>query len=118
MLRRGIGEGARVDGSRDDGARVDGSQGEAREPRPGAARRYWRTNLRLLTSLLAIWFVASFGLGILFVRPLNAFHLGGFPLGFWFAQQGAIVVFVVLVFVYARAMDRIEKRMARDARDH
>ncbi len=72
---------------------------------------YWRTNLRLLSSLLVTWFVASFGLGILWVRPLNAFHLGGFPLGFWFAQQGAIVIFVILVFIYARTMDRIERRM-------
>ena len=76
-----------------------------------AARRYWRANLRLLGGLLVVWFLASFGLGILFVRPLNDFHLGGFPLGFWFAQQGAIGVFVVLVFVYALAMDRLERRM-------
>ena len=85
----------------------------ARNAGSDAATRYWRTNLRLLTTLLVIWFVASFGLGILFVRPLNAFQLGGFPLGFWFAQQGAIVVFVVLVLVYAIAMDRIERRLAR-----
>ncbi len=74
-------------------------------------QNYWRTNLRLVGCLLVVWFLASFGLGILWVRPLNAFHLGGFPLGFWFAQQGAIVVFVILVFVYALVMDRIERRL-------
>ena len=77
-------------------------------------RAYWRTNLRILSVLLAVWFVASFVLGILLVRPLNAFHLGGFPLGFWVAQQGSIVVFVALIFVYARWMDRVDERHRRD----
>ncbi|MDJ0785535.1 MAG: DUF4212 domain-containing protein [Myxococcota bacterium] len=71
---------------------------------------YWRANLRLLAVLLAIWFAVSFGLGILLVVPLNEIRLGGFPLGFWFSQQGAILVFVVLVLVYALAMDRLERR--------
>ena len=71
---------------------------------------YWRANLRILALLLAIWFVASFGLGILLVEPLNAFRLGGFPLGFWFAPQGSIYVFIVLIFVYARWMDRVDQR--------
>ena len=75
------------------------------------ARRYWRANLRLVSILLAIWAFASFGLGILLVPWLNGYRMGGFPLGFWFAQQGSILIFVVLVFVYARAMDRIERRM-------
>lgn len=83
-----------------------------------AAGSYWRANLRLLCVLLAIWFLASFGLGILWVRPLNEFQLGGFPLGFWFAQQGAIGIFVVLVLVYALVMDRVERAMrARAERD-
>ena len=69
---------------------------------------YWRRNLTLVGALLTVWFVASFGLGILFVEPLNAFKIGGFPLGFWVAQQGAILVFVALVFIYARWMDRLE----------
>ena len=60
--------------------------------------------------LLSIWFVVSYLLGIVFVEPLNQFHLGGFPLGFWFAQQGAIFVFIILTFVYAFAMDRIDRR--------
>lgn len=71
---------------------------------------YWRATLRVMAILLGVWFAVSFGLGILFVEPLNAFHLGGFPLGFWFAHQGSIYVFVALIFVYARWMDRIDAR--------
>jgi putative solute:sodium symporter small subunit len=70
---------------------------------------YWRRNLTLVGTLLTVWFVASFGLGILFVEPLNAIKIGGFPLGFWVAQQGSILVFVALVFIYARRMDRQER---------
>ena len=64
--------------------------------------RYWRANLRILVILLSIWFGVSFGLGILLVEPLNRIHIGGFPLGFWFAQQGSIYVFIGLIWVYAR----------------
>ena len=71
--------------------------------------RYWRANLRILVILLSIWFGVSFGLGILLVEPLNRIHIGGFPLGFWFAQQGSIYVFIGLIWVYARSMDRIER---------
>lgn len=71
-------------------------------------KRYWRANIRLVLALLAVWFVVSFGCGILFVDPLNKIKLGGFPLGFWFAQQGAIYVFVVLVWLYARRMDKMD----------
>jgi putative solute:sodium symporter small subunit len=60
--------------------------------------------------LLSIWFVVSYLFGIVFVEPLNQFHLGGFPLGFWFAQQGSIFVFIALTFVYAFVMDRIDRR--------
>ncbi len=77
-------------------------------------RGYWRENLRILATLLVIWFLVSFGLGILWVEPLNAFKLGGFPLGFWFAQQGSIYVFVVLIFVYALWMDRVDRRYGVD----
>ncbi|REJ73576.1 MAG: DUF4212 domain-containing protein [Acidobacteria bacterium] len=73
-------------------------------------RAYWRANLRLMAVLLAIWFTVSYGLGILLVEPLNQVRLGGFPLGFWFAQQGSIYVFVVLILVYAVAMDRLDRR--------
>ena len=72
---------------------------------------YWRRNLRLVAKLMAVWFIVSFGLGILFVEPLNSIKLGGFPLGFWVALQGAILVFVALVIIYARRMDQLEKDM-------
>ena len=70
--------------------------------------RHWSATLWLVRALLAVWFVTAFGLGILFVEPLNAIKLGGFPLGFWFAQQGAIYIFIVLIFIYAWRMDRID----------
>jgi len=70
---------------------------------------YWRSNLRLMAALLAVWFIVPFGLGIVLVEPLNEFHLGGFPLGFWFAQQGAIYVFMVLVLIYAVMMHRLDR---------
>ena len=71
---------------------------------------YWNANLRLLTVLLIIWFVVSYGFGILLVEPLNAISLGGYKLGFWFAQQGSIYVFLVLIFVYAFAMNHLDNR--------
>jgi putative solute:sodium symporter small subunit len=70
---------------------------------------YWRRNLRFLLILLSIWFVVSFGFGILLVDPLNAIQLGGFKLGFWFAQQGSIYAFVILIFVYVRWMNQLDK---------
>jgi len=78
--------------------------------------RYWRRNLRLVAGLLAVWFAVSFGAGILFVDVLDRVRIPGtgFKLGFWMAQQGSIVVFVVLIFVYARRMDRIERECDTD----
>ncbi len=78
---------------------------------------YWSANIRLMLMLLAIWFVVSFGAGILFVHPLNTLSLGGFPLGFWFAQQGSIFVFVALIFYYAHQMKVIERRFGVDDDD-
>lgn len=75
---------------------------------------YWKANLRLLVVLLIIWFVVSYGLGILLVEPLNNFSLGGYPLGFWFAQQGSIYTFLVLIFVYAAQMNRLDKKFDVD----
>lgn len=75
---------------------------------------YWKANLELLTTLLIIWFLVSFGCGILFVDYLNQFTLFGFKLGFWFAQQGAILCFVVLIFVYTVQMHRLERRYGVD----
>jgi putative solute:sodium symporter small subunit len=71
---------------------------------------YWKANIRLVTILLIVWFIVSYGLGILLVEPLNQFHLGGYPLGFWFAQQGSIYVFLVLIFTYAFGMNRLDKK--------
>lgn len=71
---------------------------------------YWRTNLRYVGILMSIWFIVSFGCGILFVEPLNTIQLGGFKLGFWFAQQGSIYVFVVLIFVYVWLMNQLDKK--------
>lgn len=71
---------------------------------------YWQENLRLVAACLVVWFIASFGCGILFVDVLNRLALGGVPLGFWFAQQGSMYVFLLLVFLYAAAMARIDKR--------
>lgn len=75
---------------------------------------YWRRNLQYLSILLAIWFVVSFGFGILLREPLDAIRLGGFRLGFWFAQQGSILVFVGLIFVYVALMNRLDREYAAD----
>lgn len=72
--------------------------------------RYWRANMTLIAVLLTIWAAVSYGCGILFVDWLNQFQIGQLPLGFWFAQQGSIYVFVVLIFVYALAMDRLDRK--------
>jgi putative solute:sodium symporter small subunit len=72
--------------------------------------QYWRANLRILIALLSIWFIVSYGFGILLAGPLNNIHIGGFPLGFWFSQQGAIYVFVILIFVYVRLMNQLDKK--------
>ncbi len=73
-------------------------------------KKYWKENLRYLTILLFIWFLVSYGFGILLVDELNTIRLGGFKLGFWFAQQGSIYVFVVLIFVYVRLMNKLDKK--------
>ncbi len=72
-------------------------------------KTYWKKNLRYLSILLSIWFVVSYGFGILLVDQLNQIQLGGFKLGFWFAQQGSIYVFLILIFVYVRWMNRLDK---------
>ena len=72
---------------------------------------YWNANIRLLTILLSIWFMIWFGFGIILSDFLDQFSLGGFKLGFWFAQQGSIYGFVILIFVYVFAMNRIEKKL-------
>ena len=71
---------------------------------------YWRANLRLMLICLTIWFVVSFLFGILLVDQLNQFHLGGYKLGFWFAQQGSIYTFVVLIFFYSWRMNKLDHK--------
>jgi putative solute:sodium symporter small subunit len=71
---------------------------------------YWKATLALLTKILIVWFLVSFGAGILFADWLNNFHLGGYPLGFWFAQQGSIYVFIVLIFYYGKKMGESDRR--------
>ncbi len=73
-------------------------------------REYWRKNLQYLAILLSIWFLVSYVFGIVLVDQLNTIRLGGFKLGFWFAQQGAIYVFVILIFVYVWLMNRLDKK--------
>ena len=71
---------------------------------------YWKTNLKYLVILLSIWFSVSFGFGILMVDQLNQIQMAGFKIGFWFAQQGAIYVFVILIFVYIYLMNRLDQK--------
>ena len=73
------------------------------------AREYWRRNLSLMVKLLVIWFVVSYGCGIILVDVLNQIQIGGYKLGFWFAQQGSIYVFVALIFYYAKKMGDLDR---------
>ncbi len=77
-------------------------------------KAYWRKNLQVLFMLLTVWFVVSFGFGILLVDQLNEIRLGGFKLGFWFAQQGSIYAFVILIFVYVVRMNRLDREFDVD----
>lgn len=81
------------------------------------ASAYWKENLKYLTILLAVWFVVSYGAGIIFKDALDSVRLGGFKLGFWFAQQGSIYVFVVLIFIYVRLMNKLDKKYGYDEED-
>lgn len=96
------------------------------EPAPGQAapgrpspeeaallRAYWRSNVRIMVALLVVWAAAGLGCGVLFADALNAFRLGGYPLGFWFAQQGSIIVFLLIILVYALALNRLDARHHR-----
>ena len=78
---------------------------------------YWRDNLLLLGVLLFIWFAVSFGCGILFVDELDQYRIGGFKLGFWFAQQGSIYVFILLILIYVIAMNRLDKKYGVEEED-
>ena len=70
---------------------------------------YWKKNIRYISILLSLWFIVSFGCGILFVEQLNTIQIGGFKLGFWFAQQGSIFGFVAIIFAYIYLMNKLDK---------
>ena len=78
------------------------------------SKAYWKENIRYLYILLAVWFLVSFVAGITLKDVLNDFKLGGFKLGFWFAQQGSMYVFVVLIFIYVRLMNKLDKKYGYD----
>lgn len=81
------------------------------------AQQYWKSNIKIVLSLLSVWFFISFVCGILLVDVLDNFRIGGFKLGFWIAQQGSIFVFVVLIFVYIYLMDKLDDRYNLNAPD-
>lgn len=78
------------------------------------AKAYWKANIKYVLILLSIWFAVSYGAGILFKEQLNTIKIGGFKLGFWFAQQGSMYVFVILIFVYVRLMNKLDKKYGYD----
>lgn len=77
-------------------------------------RKYWRKNISYVLILIAVWFLVSFGFGIFLVEPLNQIRFGGFKLGFWFAHQGSIYIFVALIFIYVWLMNRLDKEYGVD----
>ena len=77
---------------------------------------YWKSNLIILSSLLLIWFIVSFGFGIIWSDDLDNFRIGGFKLGFWFSQQGSIYFFVLIIFLYVYLMNKLEKKFFSDSK--
>ncbi|WP_278236897.1 DUF4212 domain-containing protein [Isoptericola sp. AK164] len=100
---------------------VDTERGSSPDPGPpphnGWRQEYWKKNLRLMIVLLSIWFLVSFVCGILFIEQLNTIEVFGFPLGLWFAQQGSIYTFIVLILVYTLRMDRLDDEYGVAERD-
>lgn len=78
------------------------------------AKAYWKENIRYVLILLTIWFLVSYGAGILFKDQLDQIRLSGFKLGFWFAQQGSMYIFVILIFIYVRLMNKLDKKYGYD----
>ena len=79
-------------------------------PEQSLEKKYWKKNLQYLSILLGIWFIVSYGFSILLVDHLDKIRIGGFKLGFWFSQQGSIFVFVILIFIYVRLMNKLDKK--------
>lgn len=77
-------------------------------------KNYWKENIKYLVILMSIWFIVSYGFGILFVDQLNQIRLGGFKLGFWFAQQGSIYCFIILIAIYVYLMNKLDKKYGLD----
>lgn len=75
---------------------------------------YWKKNIQYISILLTLWFIVSFGCGILFVEQLNTIQIGGFKLGFWFAQQGSIFGFVIIIFTYIYLMNRLDNKLNKE----
>lgn len=73
-------------------------------------QEYWRKNLAIIIAHLVVWALVSYVFGIMLVKPLNNFHLGGFPLGFWFANQGSEIIFVIMIFVYCALLNRLDRK--------
>ena len=86
-------------------------------PEQSLKKQYWKKNLQYLAILLGIWFIVSFGFGILVVDLLDEIKIYGFKLGFWFSQQGSIFVFVILIFVYVRLMNKLDKKYHFDEKN-
>jgi len=80
-------------------------------------QNYWRSNLKILSILLSIWFIVSFGFGIIWSDFLDQFQIGGFKVGFWFAQQGSIYFFVLLIFLYIYLMNRLDKKYKKQSEE-
>lgn len=96
-------------------AKPDRAPIDVHDPRVVASiDRYWRKNLRIMAVLLILWAVVGLGCGVLLADTLNQYRLGGFPLGFWFAQQGSILAFVLLILVYALSLNRLDARHHRE----
>jgi len=83
-------------------------------PKKTKEKEYWKENIRYVIILLSIWFLSSYGAGILFKQELDLIKIGGFKLGFWFAQQGSMYIFVILIFVYVRLMNKLDKKYGYD----
>ena len=82
-----------------------------------ALKAYWKANIKILISLLLVWFLASFGFGILWSDELDQIQIGGFKLGFWFAQQGSIYSFVIIIFIYIFLMNKLDKKFYSDTQE-
>ena len=99
-----------IDPSLAQNSSITSSQGEMHMSDKNFKTEYWKKNIKYLTILLSIWFIVSYGFSIIFVDLLDKVKIGGFKLGFWLSQQGSILVFVIIIFVYVRLMNKLDKK--------